>query len=279
MARPACTVTARSVVGIRGGRPLAASPTTASGVQLQTEVRAFEFLRCPLAPVRHRAQGASENLGPPLGDIPGYLLEPRVVDLEGLSGQTGEGRQRVAQGGGVEAGVLGVRQFAQSIEAVATRQDLDVDEVTGFGAREERQQLVGGELLAGEDRPERPGLGWEQAGVVAEVDLRAVVGAADLEAHEALAHLQAADIEPRFGERRLQVGKDAGDGAGIGGEEVEVAGGAGDRSRDDEGRAAGQSQLGRFGELETIEAMRVCSALSTPARGPSAPGATRPTPR
>lgn len=81
--------------------------------------------------------------------------------LPGISANTLPSKPRSFLGGEIE----------QPIERVAVGHRHEVDEIPGFGAPEQRKQLVYGELLARKQGEARAFLGGEEARVASEVDL------------------------------------------------------------------------------------------------------------
>ncbi|HVC24900.1 MAG TPA: hypothetical protein VND23_04000 [Acidimicrobiales bacterium] len=84
------------------------------------------------------------------------LLVPRIVERERRSRQAINPAQHLREHVRVEAAVLLGREIEQSVEPVAAGHSHEVDEVAGFSAPEEGEQLVDGELLARQQRKVAP---------------------------------------------------------------------------------------------------------------------------
>jgi hypothetical protein len=140
---------------------------------------AFASIACALLSSRELEHALAPTLG--------FTAKPlvlRVVELELIWSKSIEPRQHVGEHSRLEAEVFLHCKLAQSLESVAWLERHQVDEVSSFGAPEEREHLVDRELLATEHRSGSSGLGREEPCVRTQVELRAIVAALDDETSE-----------------------------------------------------------------------------------------------
>jgi hypothetical protein len=172
-----------------------------------------------------------------------------VVDVELAPVEAIDRRQGVGQVGRREPEVLGARQLHQAGLPVAEGQSVDIYEVSSGRPSEQREGLVGGQLLIPNGRTEGGLLERPQPGVIAEINLAALLAACHLESNESRGVNNAGDCHPGTPGGVLERRGQAIYGGGLATEEVEVVRLALDDPSHDERGSSSQSEARSFGKL------------------------------
>jgi len=122
----------------------------------------------------------------------------------------------------VESFVLCECASAQVCKAIAVSHSGKIDEVSSLRPPEHGKDLVHGQLLSGEDRPEFPSFYRHEPGVGCEVDLGHLAAASHLEADEPCTFSNASDVHAGIHQSALGCGHQAIDIRGGRTEEIEI---------------------------------------------------------
>lgn len=123
------------------------------------------------------AGASSRELELPAQHRSAQRREAAVAQLELVRREPIDPAEHLGEDRPIEAAVLLNGETAEVVEAVERLDGSEVDEVAGFGPAEEREQLVGGELLQREHGSDRARLRGQQPVVDAQVDLGLIVTA------------------------------------------------------------------------------------------------------
>ena len=137
--------------------------------------RSFGHGRCPLWAAVPELQALDEVVSPGCHAL-NEAVEGFMIDAEVLGAEPPDGREGVGKDAEVEPGVLLSRQLQQAVSSEVANERLDVKEVPRLGPPEQRQHLVGRQLLQCQHRSQVGLLGREQAGVVGQIDLAGLPG-------------------------------------------------------------------------------------------------------
>ena len=175
----------------------------------------------------------------------GIELAPVVRDREA----TDRSRGRDLDRGGCRrsAPALG-REIEQPLETVAVGHSHEVDEVAGFGTFEKGEQLVDGELFAGQQRKTGALFDRERSRVATEVNLGPVLAVFHEQPGKARVVDRPLDVETVVEQCLLRSGDKPIDDDGARAEEVEIPSSAVDVASDDEYSATGQGEALNLGQ-------------------------------
>ena len=106
------------------------------------------------------------------------LVVLNVIERESDPRQPIDPRQHLSEHLRVKAAVFLSSEAEQSVEPVAVRYGPEVDEVSSFSPPEQREELIDGQLLVGQQANAEAFLDSEQSGITSEVDFGLVAAAA-----------------------------------------------------------------------------------------------------